>query len=544
MQKIFQQKKSFLPLFLFIFFFSAFLVTSGGHGDPFDGPSYFIITEGIAERGTPTMDVNSPAADKMGFDIEQYIEIRTSLQAYQYWYTESHALSPEMTISELITNYPFGTYLKDYRTTVDQEYFYGPGYLLLPILATPIYVVADFFNVSVIDSVFLLFNTLVLTFTCIILYFISRNLFSSERIAVSTAIIFGLTSFIWPYITSLYSNPLALMFMVFSIYLILLQKNKISIVLPLLTSASIGAMILAHPQFIMFAPFIFIYSLFELRKKKRNLIFFIIGILLMSSLQAYINYDRYGDPLNFLGWQNAPEHDTSEPRSIEGLYGFLFSSGKSLFLYFPLAILIPFGFYYLFQKNKSLTILLGTIFLLNYFFTAIHPAWYGISYWGPHRHFLPLVPIIAICMGSLIARFSSSIRWKIGIVSLGISGFIVNLLGNLVWIQYAYAYGWGPEGLWKIEDKDFVFTWNPYHSPVFQTIKVLQSDWVSTLPINPERLDYFRIGLNGCTYDLFLYCEFGLLPILVLCSIIAISGYIILKILLNLKQKITFPDSQ
>ena len=135
----------------------------------------------------------------------------------------------------------------------------------------------------------------------------------------------------------------------------------------------------------------------------------------------------------------------------------------------------------------------------------------------------------------LIVKFSNFRRWRWGIVLLSVGGFFVNLLGNLVWVQYAFSYGWGPEGIWKIEDKSSVFTWNPFHSPIVQSIKVLLSNWTSTI-VNPVD-GYMKIGLYGCNYDVFFYCKFGIFPIILLGVGISIVGYILLKILTTTDKK-------
>jgi len=533
MQEIFHQKKSLLSLFLFIFFFSAFLITSGGHADAFDGITYFLMAENFTKKGSFTLNINSDSANEMGFNLENYIEIRSSLNAYQVWYDDVKKKSPELSIEELSKKYPFGSYREDYRQNLDREEFTGPGYLILPAITVPFYSLADSLQIPVIPFVFLIMNSLVISLACVVIFYLGDEIFSSKKIGFTVSLIFGFSSFLWPYITSMFSNPLALLFLILSIYLILYQKNKHNPIFGFLASISIGFSVLAHPQFFMFAPIVFFYGIFEFRKSRKQIIYLIIGVILISSIQFWVNYERFNDPLNFLGWQSAPEGGEKKIRGLEGVYGFLFSPGKSIFLYFPLSLLLPFGFYYLFQRNKSLAILLGIIFTINYLYSATSPYWYGISYWGPHRHFLPMIPIIAICAGAVIAKFYDSIKWKIGIISLAIFGFFVNLMGNLVWIQYAYAYGWGPEGLWKIQDKDFVFTWNPYHSPFIQSIKVLLVDWTSSLPINPETMNYFKVGLNGCRFDLYLYCEFGIIPIIILSIIVSVSAFSIMTILKN-----------
>ena len=62
--------------------------------------------------------------------------------------------------------------------------------------------------------------------------------------------------------------------------------------------------------------------------------------------------------------------------------------------------------------------------------------------------------------------------------------------------------------------------------------QVLSTNWVATLNPNPLNFDYFKIGLNGCSVDIYLYCEFGLISNIILAAIITLIGFYIVKILI------------
>jgi len=67
------------------------------------------------------------------------------------------------------------------------------------------------------------------------------------------------------------------------------------------------------------------------------------------------------------------------------------------------------------------------------------------------------------------------------------------------------------------------FTWNVYYSGALQTIKVISSEWLSTLPYDG------RIGHIGCIYDLYFYCEYGLVAIFVIGGMIALIGFLLIR---------------
>jgi len=526
LQSIKTKQKKLLPIFIFTFFFLIYIGTSGGHGDPYDGLSYFLISENFVLNGSPSINVNSPSADELGFDVKQYFDIKSSLQAWSIYHSKAPDEVPEK----------FGTFRDEYKKTLDEENFFGPANLVLPVIGSSLYFTGMALNVSPIVTYFLFLNSIILAISCVVMFLIGKELFS-EKIGFVLSIIFGVTSFIWPYITSGYARPLAILFLILFIYVMIRQRNQKNFAFSLLAGVFVGLSVLTHYNFGIFLPALLGFGIYEFRKNPKHMVLFLIPIISIVSLIGYINYEIRDDPINF-GYLYFSQTDPEENpfHLLEGINGLLFSPGKTIFLYFPLTILYPFGMYYLFKKNKSFTIFLLILSAIIFLYQATSSQWYSNAGWGPHRYLLPLIPLLTIPIGSLIMNFSKYPIWKWGIIFFSGVGFIVNFIGNLVWVQYAYAYGWGPEGLWKVNDPDKIFTWDPYHSVFLQSIKVLSVDWISTLPTNPPNLDYFRVGLNGCTYDLFLFCEYGIIPIIIISGLLIVNFIIIMK-LLNIKYQ-------
>jgi hypothetical protein len=98
------------------------------------------------------------------------------------------------------------------------------------------------------------------------------------------------------------------------------------------------------------------------------------------------------------------------------------------------------------------------------------------------------------------------------------------------WAWYGYSYGWQEEHLSKVDDTYNVtgvgsldvMIWNPYYSPIILHAKALKSDFVST--IQPMQT-YKMIVLAPCSYDVFVFCKFGIVPILLLAAVIVTILY-------------------
>jgi hypothetical protein len=304
---------------------------------------------------------------------------------------------------------------------------------------------------------------------------------------------------------------------------------------PFLAGISLGLAPLSHYFFFYYIPGSLIFGIISMHKDKKKLSMFLAGFFIMILVIGTANFLRFDDPTSFGAAYDLAdmgiylEYHNKFVRTLEGLHGFLFSPGLSLFIYFPIFALSPFGFYYLYKKDKLLTIFFLHIVILTYLFIGTNPGWYVRPDSGSHRYLLPILPFLVFSIGTLFSHFIDHKKFQLTVILLGITGFIVNLLGNLVWIMYSFSYGWGPEGLWKIQDKAFSFTWNPFYSPVIQNLKILSSDWTAQLEVNPEAMNYFKIGLAGCSYDLFIYCTYGYLPLILLCIAISVIGFFILK---------------
>ena len=128
-------QKKFLPFLLFTFFFLIFLITSGGHLDPYDGVASFLISENLALTGSPSINfqTNAQSAEDLGFDLSNYLEMRSKLLYHEKFVSES--LESE--------NYTLKNYFTDQR--IDERFleknenFFGPSYLPLPIIGSGFY---------------------------------------------------------------------------------------------------------------------------------------------------------------------------------------------------------------------------------------------------------------------------------------------------------------------------------------------------------------------------------------------------------------------
>ena len=108
---------------------------------------------------------------------------------------------------------------------------------------------------------------------------------------------------------------------------------------------------------------------------------FTAGVVGPLVLLLVLNWWRYGSATN-LGYSLGPATDQSYPIT-RGVMGQWFSSGKSLFLYAPIAIIVVCGLVRSFKKLPMEMILLGSLVVVNTLFFARVQFWSGDWAWGP-----------------------------------------------------------------------------------------------------------------------------------------------------------------
>ena len=120
-------------------------------------------------------------------------------------------------------------------------------------------------------------------------------------------------------------------------------------------------------------------------------------------LLLVVNWWRYGSPTNF-GYALGTATDQSYP-IVRGVMGQWFSSGKSMFLFAPIAIIVVLGLGRSVRKVPMEMILLGSLVVVNTLFFARVQFWSGDWAWGP-RYMQIVVP----CLAAMAAPLMDSAR--------------------------------------------------------------------------------------------------------------------------------------
>jgi hypothetical protein len=145
-----------------------------------------------------------------------------------------------------------------------------------------------------------------------------------------------------------------------------------------------------------------------------------------------VNWWRYGDPTN-LGYTYGKATGQNYP-ILRGLAGQWLSSGKSLFLYAPIVIVVVVGLWWALRRAPMELCLLGSIVLANTLFFARVEFWSGDWAWGPRY-----MQIVLPCLAAMAAPLMVSRLWRRAVLAVGALGLVFSALPAVL-IRFTYLF--------------------------------------------------------------------------------------------------------
>jgi hypothetical protein len=261
---------------------------------------------------------------------------------------------------------------------------YGPGLSLLSIapyvLARPFAVLsghrADVLGAAVAWLMPLISGALVVA-----LYLLARRLGAQVGAALLVGAGGVIGTFALPYSKEFFSEPLAALCLVVAMERLLASRSGAA-------GLAMAAGVLTRAQMLLFAPLL----LFVAWRRQGIAGLLRAGAGLAAGLVAILAYNvaRYGDPLSF-GYQDV---GFTTPL-LKGAGGLLFDPLKSIFLFAPIVLLLPFALWDLWQRNRLAFLLIVGNLAITFATAALWFAWHGGWSWGPRLLLPGLVPAIA-----------------------------------------------------------------------------------------------------------------------------------------------------
>jgi hypothetical protein len=265
-------------------------------------------------------------------------------------------------------------------------------------------------------------NAFVSATTVFVLMLVCMLLGATRWGAVVVGLSFGLASYAYPHAITLFTEPGTALCVIGAV-LFSLRASDGSSQIDLLSAGALAATaLLFRVSAALFLPLFGLY-LFAVGLRSsgfvrglRNGITYVLGAAGPLLLLLLVNWWRYHSPVNFgYGLEKA----TGQKYAIwRGLAGQWLSSGKSLFIYAPFAVLAVVAFVRYLRRIPLEMCLLGTIVLANTLFFARVQFWSGDWAWGPRY-----MQIVLPCLAAMVAPLMNARVWRGVLVGLSAVGF-------------------------------------------------------------------------------------------------------------------------
>jgi len=261
------------------------------------------------------------------------------------------------------------------------------------------------------------------------------------KTSLTAAGILALATPIAAYSGWFFSEPLAAALLL-GTAAILFSRAPSSAAQAVAAGALFGALVWVRPTHIIVAP-VFLVALFLRDGKRAAGPAVVFSAIAGFAGAAYLwrNTFLFGDPFNF-GYPPTAEGgkalNTFHTPFATGLYGFLLSPGKSIFVFAPPILLAIWGLRRVWQRDRALAVVAGGAPLVYLFFFATFTQWEGGYCYGPRY----LVPALALlCLGLGPALDGATRRTHVVALSLFGVGFLVQAIGLATNFMQATAGG-------------------------------------------------------------------------------------------------------
>jgi hypothetical protein len=320
---------------------------------------------------------------------------------------------------------------------------YGIGFALL---FTPIVALSDVaghllpINKSYFEQFLLsFFGTFCASYIVLLFFLIFTELGFSKKTSLLSLAAIASASILLPYSKIVHAEmPTTVLLLWFILWVA--KNRRLDLSGGLLYGLTASFLFLLKPGNVCYSLIIAMYGIGLFSKKKGTVgglcALLGCGLGAMAFIFAF-NALRFGDPFN-TGY-GAEQWQFTTPL-LTGAAGLLFSPSKSLILFSPLVIPCLLALPRFYKKYPSMSLIIIAMALSNLFFYAKWHDWPGGWSWGP-RLIVPSIILIHLVFPEFVGSFfkrSRAYRYLLAVLIL--VGFVINLLGALVWYQQMYHF--------------------------------------------------------------------------------------------------------
>jgi hypothetical protein len=249
------------------------------------------------------------------------------------------------------------------------------------------------------------------------LFLLARRLGAPRAAAACVALGTVVGTYVLPYGRDFFSEPLVALGLVVMAERALAGRE-------LQAGAALAFAICARPQSAVFAPLLFGFLLWR-GAGIGGVLRTLPPIAVAAVVTVAYNLARFDDPLEF-GYERPADPGFTTP-FFEGAGGLLFSPEKSVFLFAPVVVLLPFAAGVLWKRNREVAALLIAAFAASFALAATWHSWMGGWSWGP-RLILPGFVLLSVALAPWVGSNMKRLRLS---AALFAAGFVISFAAVL-----------------------------------------------------------------------------------------------------------------
>jgi hypothetical protein len=254
------------------------------------------------------------------------------------------------------------------------------------------------------------------------LFALGRRAGAPRRAAALVAAGTVLGTYLLPYGRDFFTEPLVALGVVAMVERALAGRE-------LQAGAWLAVAVLARPQSAAFAPLLAAFVVARHGALDRAAVRAVLrtapALVAAAAITVAYNLVRFGDALQF-GYKPPADPGFTTPL-LEGARGLLLSPEKSIVLFAPAVVLVPFALAALWRRRRPLAALLVAIFAVSFVLAATWWSWQGGWSWGP-RLVIPGVAALLASLGPWIGEHVVRLRLAAALFALG---FVLSLAAVL-----------------------------------------------------------------------------------------------------------------
>ncbi len=384
--------------------------------------------------------------------------------------------------------------------------YYGLGW---PVLTVPFYVLGKYTG-SGSESLINAMQIMAAAITVVIVYLFCVTLRYSNRSSLVAAIFYGFGSMAWPLAKQPFDHVVETLFVFLSVYFLYLFVLGKRISRLVLSAVFLGIALNIRLTSILVIPGLFLMGRtvvprgVPLKQYRNDLIKYVAtyGTVLIPFLFAILwyNYYRFGSiyetGFQLIAKETGLDFFSGTPL-FTGLRGFLWSPGKGIFFYSPVAFLFFWGIVPFYRKYPELSqgFIITMLSFILFFSKNIY--WHGDWAWGP-RYLLVLLPFLIVPVAELVEKETDSKKNKPSIrktVIYGIFGLGILIQSAAVSVHcYKYFIDLQLE-----KNLQFVVTKEPGVPTIIEPPPEVHFDWKMS-PVLAQFRSLYEMGKEVGTY--------------------------------------------